>query len=152
MTNFETEINERGYIAYTNEGDSMMPLLRQHRDIMVIRKITSPLQKNDAVLFKRPTGQYVLHRIVKVCKNGQYRIVGDNRAFPETVPEEWIIGILTEIIRDGEHLSVESDEYKAYLKTVPRHRFRLKLKAFPRRVLGKMKRICRKVKKPEKTT
>lgn len=127
MTNFENEIQKNGYIVYTNEGDSMMPLLRQHRDIMVIKKITDPLKKYDAVLFKRPSGAYVLHRIIKVCGLGQYRIAGDNRFYSEIVPEEWIIGILSEVIKDGKHISVESKEYRAYVRKVPFHRFKLKM-------------------------
>ena len=145
MTKFENEIQSKGYIIYTNEGDSMMPLLRQHRDIMVIRKITEPLKKYDAVLFKRPNGAYVLHRIIKVCGLGQYRIAGDNRHFAETVPEEWIIGILSEVIKDGRHISTQSDEYKAYLKKVPIHRFKLKLRHFPRAFFGKVKRVLRRL-------
>ena len=39
MTKFENEIESKGYIVYTNVGDSMMPLLRQNKDLMVIRKI-----------------------------------------------------------------------------------------------------------------
>lgn len=145
MNKFENEIQSKGYIVYTNEGDSMMPLLREHRDILVIRKITEPLKKYDAVLFKRPNGAYVLHRIVRVCGLGQYRIAGDNRWFSELVPEEWIIGILTEVIRDGRHISVESEEYKAYVKKVPWQRFKLKLRHFPRAVIGKIKRVLRRL-------
>lgn len=145
MTKFENEIQSKGYIVYTNEGDSMMPLLRQHRDIMVIRKITDPLKKNDAVLFKRPNGAYVLHRIIKVCGLGQYRIVGDNRWRAETVPEEWIFGILTEVIKDGKHISVDSDEYKAYLKKVPFHRFKLRMKEYPESVIHSVKRKAKRV-------
>ena len=95
---------------------------------MVIRKLTVPLKKYDAVLFKRPNGAYVLHRIIKMCGLGQYRVAGDNRAFSELVPEEWIIGILSEVIRDGVHISVESEEYKAYLKQLLRRRLRLKIR------------------------
>lgn len=145
MTKFEDELNSKGYIVFTNEGDSMMPLLREHRDILVIRKIEEPLKKYDAVLFKRPNGAYVLHRIIRVCGSGKYRIAGDNRWFSEIVPKEWIIGILKEVVRDGEHISVESDEYKAYVKKVPWQRFRLKLRHFPRAVFGKMRRILRRL-------
>ena len=141
MTNFENEIRKNGFIVYTNKGDSMMPLLRQDRDLMVIRAITEPLKKNDAVLFKRPNGAYVLHRIVKVCGLGQFRIVGDNRLFAETVPEEWIIGILTEVIRDGQHLSVEAPEYKAYLRKLPLRRFGRKLRWYAGAVKRKIKRL-----------
>lgn len=141
MTKFENEIREKGYIVYTNVGDSMMPLLRQNRDIMVIRKITAPLKKYDAVLFKRPNGAYVLHRIIKVCGLGQYRIAGDNRHSSEIVPEEWIIGILTEVIKDGRHITADSEEYRAYVKKVPLYRFKLKLQYYPRAVAGKIKRV-----------
>lgn len=137
----EDVLRDKGYIVYTNEGDSMMPLLRQHRDLIVIKLIAEPPKKNDAVLFKRPSGAYVLHRIIKVCKHGNYRIAGDNRCYSELVPKEWIIGILSEVIRDGRHISVDSEEYKAYLKKVPMHRFRLKLKQFPsgiKRRIGRM--------------
>ena len=145
MTKFENEIESKGYIVYTNVGDSMMPLLRQNKDLMVIRKITEPLKKNDAVLFKRPNGAYVLHRITKVCGLGQYRIAGDNRSFSEIVPEEWIIGILTEVIKDGRHISAQSDEYKAYLKKVPMRRCKLKMRHFPRAVIGKTKSVLRRL-------
>lgn len=138
MTTFEEEIQRRGFIAYTNVGDSMMPLLRQHRDVMVIRKITEPLKKNDAVLFKRPDGAYVLHRIIRVCGDGQYRIAGDNRAFSELVPEEWIIGILTEVIKDGRHIYSDSAEYRAYVKRLPLHRFVLKWQSFHKRLRKKL--------------
>ena len=140
MTKFEDEIQSKGYIAYTNEGDSMMPLLRQHRDVMVIRKLTEPPKKNDAVLFKRPNGAYVLHRIIRVCGNGQYRIAGDNRAFSELVPGEWIIGILTEVIKDSRHIYADSEEYKTYVKKVPLHRFSLKVQSVPQRIKRKLRK------------
>ena len=147
MTKFENEIQSKGYIVYTSEGDSMMPLIREHRDILVIKKITEPLKKNDVVLFKRPNGAYVLHRIIALKGLGQYSIVGDNRLFPETVPEEWIIGILSEIIKDGKHISVESDEYKAYVKKVPVRRFKLKMKRYIGKLKRKIKRIFGREKK-----
>ncbi|MCQ2426094.1 MAG: S24/S26 family peptidase [Lachnospiraceae bacterium] len=130
MTKFENEIQKSGYLVFTNEGDSMMPLLREHRDIVVIRRPEDTPKKNDVVLFKRPDGSYALHRIVKCCGLGQYRIVGDNRTKAETVFEEWIIGILTEIIKDGKHLTVESDEYRAYMKKLPFNRFKLRIRTF----------------------
>lgn len=34
---YEEQLNKYGTIIYTNVGRSMMPLLREHRDIMIIR-------------------------------------------------------------------------------------------------------------------
>ena len=144
MTNFETEIEKDGFIVYTNKGDSMMPLLRQDRDLMVIRKITEPLKRNDAVLFKRPNGAYVMHRIIRVYPNGNYRIGGDNRWFSEIVPREWIFGILTEIIRDGRHISVTEDkEYLQYLKKLPYRRTVMKIRRYGSRIKQKIGKILR---------
>lgn len=140
MAIFEDEINTKGYVLSPNEGDSMMPLLREHRDIMVIRKIDAPLKKYDAVLFKRPNGAYVMHRIVKVCDNATYLISGDNRTFSEPVPRSWIIGVLTEVIKDGKHIGTDSREMKAYLRKLPFRRFKLKLIKFKGRVISKIKR------------
>ena len=142
MTNFETEIERNGFIVYTNKGDSMMPLLRQDRDLMVIRKITEPLKRNDAVLFKRPNGAYVMHRIIRVYSDGTYRIGGDNRWFSEIVPGEWILGILTEIIRDGKHISVTEDkDYLQYLKKLPYRRTMMKIRRYGSLIKQKIKRI-----------
>lgn len=141
MTNFETEIEKNGYVVYTNVGDSMMPLLRQGKDLMVIKKIGSPLKKYDVVLFKRPNGAYVLHRIIKKSGPGLYKIAGDNRSFVEEIPEERIIGILAEIIRDGKHVSVTDPSYIKYLKKLPARRILLSAEGLIRKIIGRIKRI-----------
>ena len=71
---FEEIIEKDGYLVYTCKGFSMMPLLRQHRDLVVISKITEPLKKYDVILFKR-NGKYILHRILTV-KDGAYDTAG----------------------------------------------------------------------------
>ena len=54
-----------------------MPLLREDRDVMIIERVTGRLKKYDVPLYKRPNGQYVLHRILKVREN-DYVICGDH--------------------------------------------------------------------------
>ncbi len=145
MAKFENEIERKGYIAYTVKGDSMMPLIRENQDIVVIKKAVEPLKKYDAVLFKRPSGEYVLHRIVKCCGMGLYRIAGDNRSFSETVPQEWIIGRLCEVIKDDRHITSDSKEYKAYVRKVPLHRFKLKLIRYKKALKIKIVKIGRRL-------
>ncbi len=78
-TTFEDVIQTHGVLIYENVGDSMMPLIKQGRDKMVIvRKPEGRLKKYDVPLYKRDNGQYVLHRIVGVRDN-DYVILGDNR-------------------------------------------------------------------------
>ena len=117
---FEDALEQNGYITYTNVGVSMMPLLREHRDIMVIQKRGAErLRRLDAVLFVRPgvegRGHYVLHRILKVCDRG-YWIVGDNCIGGECVREENVIGVLTSVIRDGKEVDFRGAGYRLYLK------------------------------------
>ncbi|MBR4172782.1 MAG: S24/S26 family peptidase, partial [Clostridia bacterium] len=80
-TTFERELNESGAIVYTNVGVSMLPLIRENRDILIIKK-AEKLKKYDVVLFKRRNvkgrGEYVLHRIVKILGDDKFFIAGDN--------------------------------------------------------------------------
>ena len=97
---FEDVIAEQGRLVYTNEGDSMFPIIRA-RDLLIIEAVREPLKIGDVPLYKRDSGQYVLHRIVAV-KKGKYAMKGDNRTFVEKgVTERQIIGVLTGIVRDG---------------------------------------------------
>ena len=80
---FEALLARDGKLVYTNKGVSMMPLLRQDRDLMIIeKKGEERCRRFDAVLFRRPgvdgRGAYVMHRILRVNDDGTYYIVGDN--------------------------------------------------------------------------
>jgi hypothetical protein len=115
-SSYEEQLEKYGQFVYTNVGDSMMPLLRQHRDLIVIdKRPQGRCKKYDVVLYRRPTGEYVLHRILKVRKD-DYIICGDNRYVREFgVPDDWIIGILTAVVRDGKELSVTDWNYRLYV-------------------------------------
>ena len=64
---FEELLETKGYIVYRTVGYSMLPLLRQKRDIVEIRpKGAERCRKNDVVLYKR-NNKYILHRILEVC-------------------------------------------------------------------------------------
>ncbi|MBO5907453.1 MAG: S24/S26 family peptidase [Clostridia bacterium] len=111
---FEQQLDEHGRIIYTNVGDSMMPFIKQGRDVLVIEKREGALKKYDVPLYKRPSGQYVLHRIHKVTDKG-YVTCGDNRASREryVLPEQ-VIGVLTAVIRDGREIADKSFAFKLY--------------------------------------
>lgn len=93
----------------------MMPLIRQGKDLVLIsKKPEGRLKKYDVPLYKRDSGQYVLHRIIKVRKN-DYVLCGDNRRHRETgISDRHIIGVLTAVIRDGKKLPIASFRYRLY--------------------------------------
>lgn len=95
------EILRKGQpLVYTNVGRSMMPLLRQRRDILIIDpKPAGRLKKYDVPLYKRGK-KYILHRIVEVTDTG-YVIIGDNNTFFEyDVTDDMILGVLTGFVRN----------------------------------------------------
>ena len=115
MTSFEEIINRDGQLIYTNVGDSMQPLIRQDRDLLIIEKSEGRLKKYDVPLYKRDSGQYVLHRILKVRKD-DYVICGDNRYCKEYgISDRHIIGVLTAVVRSGKEISVNDWRYKLYV-------------------------------------
>lgn len=150
-TSFEEVLESSGQLVYTNKGVSMLPLLRQGRDLMVIRRREEGrCKKYDAVLFRRferdGSKAYVLHRILRVNPDGSYWIVGDNCVSGETVREENILGVLTEVIRDGKkHVSVTDPNYRAYVHlwcdAYPLRFAVLRAKNLGVRALGKLKRL-----------
>ena len=115
MSDFRRELNRNGKIIYTNVGDSMMPLIKQGRDVLIIEKTHGRLKKYDIPLYQRDSGQYVLHRILKV-REKDYVICGDNRWQKETgITDRHIIGVLTGIIRNGKEISVQDRKYQIYV-------------------------------------
>lgn len=113
-SNFEEILARDGRLFYTNVGDSMMPLIKQGRDLLVIEKTAGKLKKYDIPLYKRDNGQYVLHRILKVREN-DYVICGDNRWSKETgIIDRQIIGVLTALVREGKEIPLDSWKYRLY--------------------------------------
>lgn len=113
---YEEQLEKHGSLVYTNVGDSMMPLLREHRDLLIIEKREpGRCKKFDVVLYRRPSGKYILHRIIKV-RADDYIIAGDNRWEREIgVKDDWIFGVLTGVVRDGKKLDVTSWKYRLYV-------------------------------------
>ena len=137
---FEEQLAKNGKLIYTNRGDSMMPLIKQDKDLLVIKPVHGRLKKYDVPLYKRDSGQYVLHRILKVRKH-DYVICGDNRWVKEYgITDRHIIGVLTAVIRNAKEVSVNDWKYKAYVH--------LWCDLFPARafvvhVINKLQRIAR---------
>ena len=69
---FEDILARDGKLVYKTRGVSMEPMLRQNRDLVVIRVPSSRLKKYDVALYKRGDN-YVLHRVVGVG-DGHYLI------------------------------------------------------------------------------
>lgn len=144
MTRFEDVIERDGRLIYTNVGDSMRPLIRQDRDLLIIEKPNGRLKKHDVPLYKRDSGQYVLHRVLKVREN-DYVICGDNRYSKEYgITDRHIIGVLTAVVRNGKEVPITDWRYRIYVHLwcdfFPIRALILKAKHFPKWLKRKLKR------------
>ena len=116
MITLAEQLDRSGIIIHTNKGISMLPLLRENRDLMVIRKKeTADLHKYDVILYLRDNGEYVLHRILKV-NTGSYWVIGDNCINGEEVHGNQVLGVLEEIIRDGKIIRVTDKGYRIFVR------------------------------------
>lgn len=109
---FEEILARDGRLVYTSVGDSMQPFIHSGQDLLVIEKPAGRLKKYDVPLYRRDSGQYVLHRILKV-RTTDYVICGDNRWTREYgITDRHVLGVLTGIVRDGRTISVQDSAYR----------------------------------------
>lgn len=112
---YESYLEQYGELTYRNVGVSMLPMLKQGRDLFTVRKKgKNRCEKYDVVLYKRPPEQYVLHRVVEVRDN-DYVVLGDNCVNKEYgITDNMIIGVLTSFVHNGRTYSVYDIRYKIY--------------------------------------
>ena len=143
-SSFEEILRRDGRLVYTSVGDSMRPFIRSGQDLLVIERPKGRLKKYDVPLYRRDSGQYVLHRVVKV-REKDYVICGDNRWRRETgITDRHILGVLTAIVRNGETISVQDRAYRRKVRLWCEF-FWLRAailwtKALPRRAIRKVRR------------
>ncbi len=138
----EEVLFEKGAYIGPTVGTSMLPMLKNRRDTIVVKAKNERLKPLDVALYKRGDA-YILHRVLKVTDSG-YIIRGDNCYFDEIVPEESVIGVLTEFFRKKKHYLCTDAHYLKYAKK--------RVKNYKRRrffVLGWRKTVAA-IKKPIK--
>lgn len=87
-------------ILISGTGTSMEPLIRADRDKVLLAPLPDrPLLAGDIVLYRRESGQTVLHRIFRVRKDG-YDMLGDGQLWVEqNVKQDQLIAFAREIRR-----------------------------------------------------
>ena len=140
---YEEYLDQYGTLTYTNVGVSMLPLLRQGKDLFTVEKKGKERCKaGDVVLYRRPPHAYVLHRIIQV-RTEDYVILGDNCISKEYgITDEDIIGIMTAFVRNGKAHHVTDPAYRVYsaiwMHTVGLRIFLKKAKYYAGRAIRKV--------------
>ena len=140
---YEDYLDKYGELTYSNVGVSMLPLLRQGKDLFIVKKKEKKrCKKGDVVLYRRPPDKYVLHRIIRVREN-DYVILGDNCINKEYgIKDSSIIGVMTGFVRNGKQHTVKELSYHLYsyyiLHTIP-------VRIFCKKVMWKIKRVLKRI-------
>lgn len=107
-------------VRFSPRGASMLPMLREGKDSVILSPVSGPLAKYDLPLYQRADGKYILHRIVGVTKrNGvtTYTCMGDNQLTLEFgVRHEQVIAVVSGFYRGGKLHSVEESGYRLYAR------------------------------------
>jgi hypothetical protein len=112
----EQVIAERGYIVTKPKGTSMFPLIRSNNDDIYVVKPQLPLNVFDIPVYRRKSGEYVMHRILDKDDKG-YICCGDNQWVLEYgINDSQIVGVLKEWYHKNKKHTVEDKGYLRYVR------------------------------------
>ncbi|MBO5042221.1 MAG: S24/S26 family peptidase [Clostridia bacterium] len=121
-------------------GTSMLPMLVEDRDSVVLSPLPDRLRRYDLPLYQRKNGQFVLHRVVRVGET--YTCIGDNQfLLEEGLTHEQMIAVVSSFTRDGKEYSVTDLPYRFYRAFWFRSRH---IRRFWRRCMGRIRRLLGK--------
>lgn len=102
-------------VSFSPRGISMLPMLRQGKDSVVLSPLPDKLNKYDLPLYQRDDGHYVLHRIVKAGET--YTCIGDNQfVYERGLEHRQMIAVVTAFTRDGKRIVVSDPGYRLYCR------------------------------------
>ncbi|MBE6648363.1 MAG: hypothetical protein E7614_02445 [Ruminococcaceae bacterium] len=115
------------------KGKSMLPALKQGRDSVELSPVTS-IKKGNIYLYKRPSGEYVLHRLHRE-KDGEYIFCGDNQLVFEKVENSQLLAVVSRIYRNGKPANkIFIYKITVFLNSfIPLRKLRIRISSFSRR-------------------
>ena len=99
MPQLEEILQQAQAVPLVISGSSMAPFLRHGRDTVYLSRVTEPLKRGDMILYRRRSGAYILHRILR-AEEDVYTLVGDGQLLPEPgIRRDQVIAIVTAVRR-----------------------------------------------------
>lgn len=100
-------------VKFSPYGTSMLPMLRQGIDKVVLSPVPERLRKYDLPLYRRENGQFILHRVVQTGQT--YTCIGDHQFIPEEgVTHQQLIALVTGFYRKDRYISCRNPLYRLY--------------------------------------
>ncbi len=127
-------LDSGGEFSFITRGVSMMPMLRNGVDTIVLVKAPEKLKRFDIPLYRREDGSFVLHRIVGQNKDG-YILIGDNQiVYEHGVKHGQVEAVAVAFIKDGVRYELGTFKDKLYICKM---RFRRLLRLIKNKVLSR---------------
>ena len=109
-------IDSDGEFRLYPRGTSMLPLLRQGVDSVALVK-AGKTKRGDLLFYQRQSGQYVLHRVVSVRRDGTLWFSGDNHMTVEKgIEQGQIIASTTAVFRGEKRKECTAFGMRVYAK------------------------------------
>lgn len=110
----QLQLEQGGRAPLTVTGSSMLPMLHHRQDQVFLKPVTQPPEARAVALYRRDTGVYVLHRLIRPLKAGGYLCCGDNQWQTETIRADQLIALVDSFSRKGRLWSVQHPVYRLY--------------------------------------
>ena len=108
----EAIVSQGGSFTLTVTGGSMVPTLRHLKSTVVLVK-PDDLRPGDIVFFRRKTGAYILHRILRV-RGTELTVNGDAQSWTETVDISQVIAKAASYTTCGRTYTCGTPSQQAY--------------------------------------
>ena len=108
-------IGEGGEFRLYPKGTSMRPLIRQGIDAVALASLNRKPKKGDVLLYQRENGQYVLHRLMRVEKDGTLCFCGDNqRLLEHGLTCDQVVAVVTAFFRGDKRYEASGAVMRLY--------------------------------------
>lgn len=98
-------IRSGGYVPLCVTGTSMLPLLHPEQDVVWLKACTPDmLRRGRILLFRRPDGAFILHRIRKCLPDGRLLMNGDAQTWCETISPDCAVAVVKELTVRGKRI------------------------------------------------
>ena len=123
FTRLRDELSEGRCVISFTSGVSMEPLLhdkkKKNATHVLIEPVKGVCKVGDMPLAQMSDGRYILHRIIRVDRKQDkvfYVTRGDHCIGCECVPQESVVGVVSEIYYKNKTVKVTDSGYQRYVK------------------------------------
>lgn len=110
----EELIDAGGHFTICVSGSSMAPFLVHGRDSVRLTECRpQDMKKGRILLFKRTSGELILHRVKRVMPNGSLIMNGDAQFWCEQISPAQVIAAVSTVERGGKAIPCSSPGYRA---------------------------------------